>query len=321
VTARDAAPAAGPEATASGTPETDRAIGYDEFAMLADNASEAGIAFATDGPIAVRRVWIDAPSGNEVSALVWGDAPPRYVFLHGGAQNAHTWDTLLLAIGEPAVAIDLPGHGHSSWRPSGDYRPQALAEDIAHAITTLAPDATTLVGMSLGGLTALATLATTPALAERLVLIDITPGVNQEKAAPIIAFVGGPEEFESFDAILERTMAFNPTRSRSSLVRGVLHNARQRDDGTWVWRYDRPTESRLGDLEGRFADLWDAVAALDHDLMLVQGGLSGVVDDDDIAELQLRRPDVEVVVVEEAGHSIQGDQPVALAAILQGFHG
>ena len=297
-----------------------RQVGYDEFGMLGENAAEVGMTYAEDAPVQVRRVWVEAPSGNEISALVWGDGPPQLVLLHGGAQNAHTWDTLLLALDLPAVAIDLPGHGHSDWRDPADYRPQAMADDVAHTITELAPEATTIVGMSLGGLTALATLAGAPHLAERLVLVDITPGVNQEKAAPIIAFVGGPEEFESFDAILERTMAFNPTRSRSSLVRGVLHNAREREDGAWVWRYDRPTEARLGDVEGRFEDLWDAVTALDHAVLLVQGGLSGVVDDDDIAELQRRRPEVEVVVVEEAGHSVQGDQPLALAALLRDFH-
>ncbi len=295
-------------------------VGYDEFGMLGENAAEVGLAYADDDPAVVRRVWVDAPSGHEISALIWGEGPPQLVLLHGGAQNAHTWDTLLLALDLPAVAIDLPGHGHSAWRDPADYRPQAMAADIAHVMSELAPQARTLVGMSLGGLTALATLAGTPQVAERLVLVDITPGVNQEKAAPIIAFVGGPEEFESFDAILERTMAFNPTRSRSSLVRGVLHNAREREDGTWVWRYDRPTEARLDDVEGRFADLWEAVSALEHDVLLVQGGLSGVVDDEDIAELQRRRPDVEVIVVEEAGHSVQGDQPVQLASLLRAFH-
>jgi hypothetical protein len=48
--------------------------------------------------------------------------------------------------------------------------------------------------------------------------------VNKDKAADIIAFVGGPEEFESFDVLLERTMAPNPTRLRASLTCGVLHN-------------------------------------------------------------------------------------------------
>jgi pimeloyl-ACP methyl ester carboxylesterase len=51
-------------------------------------------------------------------------------------------------------------------------------------------------------------------------------------------------------------------------------------------------------------------------ILLVRGGSSGVVGDEDVAELLRRRPAAEVVVVEGAGHSIQGDRPVELAGII-----
>ena len=288
---------------------------YDEFALLAENAQEAGLEF--DAPM-LRRVTTTAPSGLELSGLAWGDGPPEAVLIHGGAQNAHTWDTVALALDRPLLAVDLPGHGHSAWRPDHDYRPQTMAPDVVAMIAAHAPGAQMVVGMSLGGLTALAALAVEPTLADQLVLVDITPGVNQEKAAAIVAFVDGPSEFESFDALLERTMAHNPTRSRSSLRRGILHNARERPDGAWEWRYDRPTRDpeRLGVLDGRFADLWEAVSEVDAALVLLQGALSPVVDAEDVAELRRRRADAEVIVVEGAGHSIQGDQPLELARIL-----
>jgi pimeloyl-ACP methyl ester carboxylesterase len=294
--------------------------GYDEFSMLHENAGEVGLPYDPSSPPVVQRRTVGAPSGHDVSAIVWGDVEPELVLLHGGAQNAHTWDTVALALGAPLVAIDLPGHGHSAWREDKSYGPQALADDVLHAINELAPKATTLGGMSLGGLTALCAMALDPSVADRLALIDITPGVNQEKAEPIISFISGPEVFASFDEILERTMAFNPTRSRSSLRRGVLHNATERPDGTWAWRYDLPVGDRVEELDTRFSDLWDALGALQCPVLLVQGGLSGVVDDDDIGELQKRQPDAQVVVVEEAGHSVQGDRPIELAAILRDFH-
>jgi len=180
---------------------------YDELGMFEDNAREAGLPW--DGPPRVERVDVDG-----VSALVWGDrSEAPLVLLHGGAQNAHTWDTVALALDRPVVAIDLPGHGHSAWRDDHDYRPAVMAPTIARAVDELAPDAAAVVGMSLGGLTALALSATRPDLVRRLALVDITPGVNAEKAADVHAFVDGPEYFADFDEILTRTVQFNPSRS------------------------------------------------------------------------------------------------------------
>jgi pimeloyl-ACP methyl ester carboxylesterase len=54
-------------------------------------------------------------------------------------------------------------------------------------------------------------------------------------------------------------------------------------------------------------------------LLLLRGALSPVVDDADVAEVERLRPDAEVIVVDDAGHSIQGDRPVELARLLDGF--
>jgi pimeloyl-ACP methyl ester carboxylesterase len=257
-----------------------------------------------------------------VSALIWGDAPAELVLLHGGAQNAHTWDTVAMALGRQLVAVDLPGHGHSDHRDDGPFAPRQNAEDVAIAIRALAPDAQMVVGMSLGGLTSIALSSHAPDLVRRLVLVDVTPGVDREKAAPIAQFIAGPDTFESFDEILARTIEFNPTRSESSLRRGVLHNAIERDDGRWVWRYQRPRllEGTDMDVPADFATLWDDIGALTVPLMLVRGGAPGtVVDDDDVARLLAAQPDARVETVDGAGHSIQGDRPLELARLLDDF--
>lgn len=293
---------------------------YDEFGLFHENAAEAGLPWR--GPPPVERRSVEVAPGQRVSALVWGRGEPELVLLHGGAQNAHTWDTVALALDRPLVAIDLPGHGRSDWREDHDYGPRKNAEAVAVAVETLAPRAAAVVGMSLGGLTTLALASLRPDLVRRALLVDVTPGANAAKAEPIVAFVAGPESFASFDEILARTVAHNPTRSVSSLRRGVLHNARPREDGRWVWRYDRL--SRLRSAAASRADLglgvfWDDVERLRVPLLLVRGALSGVVDDADVAELRSRKPDAEVVLVAGAGHSVQGDRPVELARIIDRF--
>ena len=319
-------------------------VPYDEFAYFADNASEFGITYP--GPPAVRRESVEMADGRSLSALVWGSAEPELVLIHGGAQNAHTWDTVCLALDKPLIAIDMPGHGHSDAPADGPANVRRNAEDIAVVIRALAPDARMVVGMSLGGLTTMALSAQEPELFDTMVLVDMTPGVTRGKAKQIADFVNGPKSFENFDELLERAVQFNPTRTESSLRRGILHNAEQRDDGSWVWRHARhnvfselPSEdstSPTGSLkppsedstspaadsadphdEARHAALWEAIENHDGPVVLARGMREqSVVDDADEAELRRRRPDARIEHFVEAGHSIQGDMPVELAALI-----
>ena len=304
---------------------------YDEFGLFHENISEFGLEVPETPHVA--RVETNLPNASAagesrrtVSALKWGSGTPELVLIHGGAQNAHTWDTVALALGRPLLAIDLPGHGHSGWRSDGAYSPMSLADDMAVVLREHAPDAQAVIGMSLGGLTSMELAVRHASLVRSLVLVDITPGVNADKAKAIIDFVDGPQSFSSFDDLLARTVEFNPTRSESSLRRGILHNALQLFDGSWQWRYDRGSHARSegdsGVMEApdvAHSALWDDFSAISCPLMVVRGSLSPVVDDDDIAEARRRQPDLELHVVDGAGHSVQGDRPVELASLLDSW--
>ena len=240
------------------------------------------------------------------------------VFLHGGGQNAHTWDTVILGLGLPALAIDLPGHGRSDWREDGDYGPALNATAVQPVIAELAPRADLVVGMSLGGLTAMRLAVSAPHLVRKLVMIDVTPSAPErheqmtKAQMGAVALVQGERSFPSFEAMVDATVAASPHRSRESLQRGVFHNAKQLDDGTWTWRYDT---FRSGD---GFQGLWDDVPALHTPTTLVRGAKSFFVNDDDAAEFASSAPGFQhVVVVPDAGHSVQGDQPRALVEILR----
>ena len=293
---------------------------YDELSFFEENAAEAGLAW--HGRPQVVRDEVAVASRRVVSALVWGDAAAALVLLHGGGQNAHTWDTVALALGEPLVAIDLPGHGHSS-QPGGPDGLDLvrLADDVAVAVRRWAPEARAVVGMSLGGLVALALAARQPDLVRHLVLVDITPGVDRRKSASVTAFLAGPESFGSLEEMVERTIAFNPTRPEPSLRRGVRHNAVRRADGRWTWRHklgrsDGGGAQELADVD--FSGGWDDLGRMAAPITLVRGGRSPMVDDADVSELLRLRPDARVEVVEGAGHSVQGDRPLELAALLRG---
>lgn len=289
----------------------DELASLSEFIFLPENARQAGVT----GPLpSVTRI-----DTGPISALKFGDDAPRVVFLHGGGQNAHTWDTVVLGLGLPALALDLPGHGRSAWREDGDYGPVTNAEAIEPVVRKLAGDADLVVGMSLGGLTSIRLAVQAPDLVSRLVLVDVTPSAPSrhsemtEEQKGTVALIQGPRTFPSFDAMLELTVAAAPHRDRESLRRGVFHNAKRLDDGTWTWRYD---SIRKGD---GFDGLWDDVPRLATPTTLIRGANSHFVNDDEAAEFARTAPGfLGAHIVEDSGHSVQSDQPAALVQLLRG---
>ncbi|RUP07086.1 MAG: alpha/beta hydrolase [Mycobacterium sp.] len=291
-------------------PNTDDLAGLSEFDLLAENAEQAGVS----GPLPT----VERVTAGDISALRWGGSEPRVVFLHGGGQNAHTWDTVIVGLGEPALAVDLPGHGHSSWRDDGDYSPHHNADALAPVLRDLAPGAELLVGMSLGGLTGIRLGALAPELINELVLIDVTPSALQrhsemtKEQQGTVALMHGEREFPSFQAMLDLTIAAAPHREVKALRRGVFHNSRRLDNGNWTWRYD-PIR-----VFPDFSTLWDDVDTLSAPVTLIRGGSSGFVNNDDVDELSRRATHFKGAhVVENSGHSVQSDQPRALIDLVR----
>jgi pimeloyl-ACP methyl ester carboxylesterase len=286
----------------------------DEFALLRQEASELGIHLAR--PPVVRREGVRTGDG-EVSVVVWGRNDPELVLLHGGGLNAHTWDGVMLALGRPAVAIDLPGHGHSSWRADGRYDPEVIAVAVGEAIAALAPRARVVAGQSLGGLTAIALGGLRPELVRRQILVDAIPAEPMTADNPVGSFLGGPDSFGSRREIVERAIAFGLGGSRPAVERAVTLNTVQRDDGQWTWRHhigQRPGEISISP---DFRRLWTLLEGFGGPITLIRGS-RGFVNRGQVAEMRQRLPTADVATM-ETGHNVQEEDPVGLARLFEGL--
>ena len=195
-----------------------------EFGTLTGVAAELGLDPAVI-PQVSRRLAAAGPR-QSCSVVRWGSAEPELVFLHGGGQNARTWDLVALDLGRPAIAVDLPGHGHSTWRADHDDGPATNAAAVAPVIDAHAPRAAAVVGMSLGGLTTIALAADRPDLVRRAVLVDVTPGSGQaarrmsREQRGATALLDGLRTFGSLDEMAGLAIAASPRRPAAAVRRG-----------------------------------------------------------------------------------------------------
>jgi pimeloyl-ACP methyl ester carboxylesterase len=289
----------------------------DDLDLVLEEASEFGIPVESS-PL-LERVSVARSDGGTISAIVWGTRPSRATFLHGGGLNAHTWNTTILSIGWPAVALDLPGHGESSWHDDVDYGAERLAAPVGEATARLAPGSEVVVGQSLGGLTAIALAAARPDLVKRLVVVDASPGFVVGDGNQVRDFLAGPESFASRDEIVDRALEFGFGPSRAAVERGVLRNTRVRDDGRVVFKHHfanlDPTAPFK--MSADFTSLWPALESIEVPVLLVRGS-RGFLNDDLSREFLDRTPGAISVTI-ESGHNVQEEAPVELAAAIAEF--
>lgn len=303
---------------------------FDEFSFLPEQAAENDI--RTPLPHG-ERLNLTLPDGRVLSALRWTpastpDATPVVTFLHGAGLNAHTWDTTILALGLPALAVDLPGHGDSSWRDDLAYVGSALAVDVAAGVDAWTDRPQLVVGHSLGGLTAAALVAAHPETAAALAVIDITPGIDPAGGAQQIAqFFAGPADWASRDELVDRALSFGLGGTRAAATRGVYLNSRVRPDGRVEWKHHfarlaaaraaAPTpQAGQNAVTAVLADSgWSDLAAVAAPVTLIRGE-HGYITDAELADFRRRVPAARVEQV-PTGHNVQEEQPVVLGRMLR----
>lgn len=291
--------------------DTPRLDDVDEFSFLPQQAAELS---ATVPP--ARRISMPLDDGRTLSAIAYGEGVPRVVLLHGAGLNAHTWDATVLALGDPVLSVDLPGHGDSSWRDDADYSPDRLAPDVARAIENWAAAPVVLVGQSLGGLTAAAVAATRPELVNDLVLVDIVPGIDGSGPAELRRFYER-RSFASRDELVEHALSFGLGGSAEQARRGVTLNSRVLPDGTVEWKHHfaRIASESLRPQQRSQRHTWDHLAAVTAPVTLVRG-TRGFVSADALDEFRRRLPAARVLEL-EAPHNVQEVAPTALAELIR----
>lgn len=232
------------------------------------------------------------------------------VALHGFTQRGSSWDEVAAALPVPVIAPDLPGHG--SFAPLG----WDAAVRWVLGVGESAPRPAVLAGYSMGGRLALGAAVARPALASHLVLIGASPG---------IADPGEQTRRRSADGALARWLErvgveeFLDDWTSRPMFAGLARRGPQ-----WL------AADRAGRAGSTASGLAGALRLLGRGVMPYLGGrldevvvpvtlVAGERDEThcEIAEaMAAALPKARVVVVPGAGHSVVGEDPEAVAAVL-----
>lgn len=256
--------------------------------------------------------------------LEWGraDAPPL-VLLHGGGQTAHTWDAFCLAASGRfrCLALDQRGHGDSDWSASGQYGFADHAADIAALVETLALHKPIVMGMSMGGINAIAYAAEHPQALRALVCVDIGPEAQFEPVDRLMQSLGEYRWFSSPEDAAARLSRLGARRDPTLLRETLSLNLRQVDDGRWTWKYDPLTFEGLtaASIMQARRPLWDVLPRITCPALVLRGGDSEIFSAGDARRFAQALPHGQWDTVPRARHSIQTDKPLGLLQALDRF--
>lgn len=272
-------------------------------------ARQKGVPFSQENEPVDRQVRVN---GMNFHYLEWGSpSDPLIVMLHGGSQQAHSWDFVSLPLSEHyhIIAMDQRGHGDSDWAPDGDYSIEGHQKDIDGFVDALGLDGFHLIGHSMGGRNSYVWASRHTNTLKSLVIVDTGPEAQPRGRNRIQNFRELPDELDSFEEFADRVQEYTG-RTREQTLGALKYSIRQREDGKWTWKYDKllRTPGRQSP-QWTPEQLWDAVAKIACPTLVIRGGDSDIFADATMQKMREVIPNCSTVTVPRAGHLVAGDNP------------
>jgi pimeloyl-ACP methyl ester carboxylesterase len=267
-------------------------------------------------------------NGLRIHYLEWGatNAPP-VICVHGYTSSAEAFNALARRLQHRVriIAPHVRGHGESGWSPDHVYGLDRFSGDVVRIVEHLGRPPV-LIGASLGGNAALAALGHYPELALGLVLVDVSPFLQPAGASRIRAFMTARAEagFGSLEEVADAVAAYLPHRRRPRNLDGLRKNLRHAD-GRWYWHWDpaflrEPTDQPVQrDPVIDSARLGAAATSLRVPTLLVRGGESDVLSEQDAVRFLELVPHAEFATVAGAHHMVAGDDNAVFEEVLGDF--
>jgi len=248
-----------------------------------------------------------------------GPGPQTLVCVHGGGANAHWFDFVgpSLARSCRVLAVDLRGHGDSSWAEPPVYTFEAHMQDLRalfHAERITAP---LLMGHSMGGILLTQYTGTWPQDVGALIVCDWRP-VYSAEAADVLQRMGRRASSES--ATLEDYMAHFRIRPDGLRAPQEVHRyiacsaALHLPSGMWTHKIDRRVYAQRQPLNT--LPFWQRIRC---PALVLRAEHSPRLTPALLQQMKEMCPHMEGAEVAEAGHHLMLDQPEQTVVLVREF--
>ena len=182
-----------------------------------------------------------------------GPGPQTLVCVHGGGANAHWFDFVGPSLARycRVLAVDLRGHGDSTWAEPPVYTFEAHLQDLRALFHAERIPRPLLMGHSMGGILLTQYTGTWPQDVEALIVCDSRPVFSDEAADTLQQL--GRRAGREYPTLEDYTAHFrvrpDGLRAAPEVHRYIAHSAaRQLPNGMWIHKLDRRAYAQRGPL-------------------------------------------------------------------------
>lgn len=263
----------------------------------------------------VEHGYVRTRAGGVSHFLDYGGVGRTAVCLHGVTSHAWAWHDVAreLVAHRRVIAVDLRGHGDSTWSAAGEYGSEHQIDDLEDILDTIGVGPVDLVGSSWGALIGLGYTARHPDEVASLSIVDITPSFTQEETD----VPPRPRSFASIGDVIDFERVATGSAPASMLEVMAHFGTRAAPEG-FVRKHDPYFFERW---PFRADDRWAELEKVEHPTLLVNAGKTFVS-----AEVMAKMREtvdhgqpVRLVRLPGGGHVLPVDAPADLSRELIGF--
>lgn len=246
----------------------------------------------------------------------FGEGQPL-IILHGLFGQSDNWNTLAKRFGEngfKVYTLDQRNHGLSQHSDAWDY--QLMAEDLKEFIEEHHLQNVILLGHSMGGKTILFFEQMFPQLANKLIIVDISPRAYEPHHDSVLKALNAVD-FTDINTRKEAEAILGEYISDFGTKQFLLKNIFWKEDETkqMAWRFNLKTITTEYNNIGVSVPFFIS----DTKTMFIRGEKSDYIKNDDEEDIASRFSNYQLKTIVNSGHWVHAEQPEAFFNCVMDF--